>query len=35
MDHKKETNFKTLYISLIIVTFLMMGAMYLFQNYYK
>ena len=35
MNQNKEANFKTLYISLIIVTFLMMGAMYLFQNYYK
>ena len=35
MDKEKHTNWKRLYIALIITTFLMMAAMYLFQNYYK
>ncbi|NRS91788.1 hypothetical protein HNQ03_000855 [Chryseobacterium sp. 16F] len=35
MKEEKQTNWKRLYIGLIVITFLMMFAMYLFQNYYK
>ena len=35
MKQEKNTNWKHLYLALITITFLMMVAMYLFQNYYK
>ncbi len=35
MNQKKETNWKSLYTSLLIITFLMIIAMLIFQNYYK
>ncbi|MEC5158371.1 cytoskeletal protein RodZ [Chryseobacterium sp. MP_3.2] len=35
MKEEKKTNWKKLYISLLVVTFAMMVAMLLFQNYYK
>lgn len=35
MNQENKTNWKKLYAGLIIVTFLMMIAMYIFQNYYK
>lgn len=35
MNEEKNTNWKSLYIALLIITFLMIIAMILFQNYYK
>lgn len=35
MDEEKPTNWKSLYIALLIITFLMIAAMLFFQNYYK
>ena len=35
MKQEKKTNWKQIYLALITITFLMMVAMYLFQNYYK
>lgn len=33
--NERKTNWKSLYASLLIITFAMMIAMLLFQNYYK
>lgn len=35
MNQKKNTNWKTLYIGLLVIIVLMIIAMLLFQNYYK
>lgn len=35
MNQEKKTNWNNLYISLLVVTFAMMVAMLIFQNYYK
>ena len=35
MNQEKNTNWKTLYMGLLVITVLMILAMLLFQNYYK
>ncbi len=35
MNQEKDTNWKTLYMGLLVITVLMILAMLLFQNYYK
>ncbi|SFC27189.1 hypothetical protein SAMN05421876_11185 [Kaistella jeonii] len=35
MNQEKNTNWKTLYTALLIITVLMIVAMLIFQNYYK
>ena len=35
MNQEKDTNWKKLYIALLIITALMIIAMILFQNYYR
>ncbi len=35
MNQEKNTNWKMLYTSLLVITVLMIVAMLLFQNYYK
>lgn len=35
MNKEKPTNWKSLYTALLVITFLMIVAMLLFQNYYK
>lgn len=35
MNQEKPTNWKKLYIGLLIITAVMIVAMILFQNYYK
>jgi len=35
MNYKKETNFKPLYLTLLMLTFLMIVAMLIFQNKYR
>lgn len=35
MNQEKDTNWKSLYIALLAITFVMIIAMLLFQNYYK
>ena len=35
MNQEKNTNWKKLYISLLVFTFVLIVAMFLFQNHYK